>query len=87
MDDEPLILSSAHRHGVPEADILNAYAFTVGSFVDGRGVRPLVMLLGLSTAGEVLEIGVVEREDYQAVCIVHAMRARPDTLRKAGMWR
>ncbi|WP_068427003.1 hypothetical protein [Piscicoccus intestinalis] len=85
MDDEPLILESARRHGIDDDDILSAYAFVIGSFVDERGPRPLVMLVGLSTSGAVLEIGVVDRPDYGIICVVHAMTARPETLKKAGV--
>ena len=85
MDDEPLILPSAHRHGINDRDILSAYALVVGSFTDARGARPLVMLIGSATFGDLLEIGVVAREDYDAICVVHAMRARPESLRKAGL--
>lgn len=43
------------------------------------------MLVGLSTSGAVLEIGVVDRPDYGIICVVHAMTARPETLKKAGV--
>jgi hypothetical protein len=88
VDDEPLILASAKSHEVSDEDILNAYSFALGYYVDESGERPLVMFVGTGGSGVVLyEIGVVEREDYDATCIVHAMEARDATLRKAGLSR
>lgn len=86
VDDEPLILGSAKDHNVADEDILSAYTFALGFYVDDTGERPLVMLVGPGIAGVTLyEVGVVERQDYDATCIVHAMQARPKTLRKAGV--
>ncbi|MDR2974803.1 MAG: hypothetical protein LBV00_08840, partial [Propionibacteriaceae bacterium] len=62
MDDEPLILGSADRHGVNDNDMLNAYAFALASYVDDSGDRPLVMFVGPGASGVTLyEIGVAER--------------------------
>jgi len=84
--DEPLILGSAHRHQVSDEDMLNAYAFALAWFVDESGTRPLIMLIGPSLSGStLLEVGVVVRPDYDAICIVHAQAARVDTLRKGGL--
>ncbi|MDR1186675.1 MAG: hypothetical protein LBK95_04365 [Bifidobacteriaceae bacterium] len=86
MDDEPLILASAKRHRLNDDDILNAYGFALAYFTDHSGERPLLMLLGPDCSGtSLLEIGVVERHDYDAVCIVHAMPARPASLQKGGL--
>jgi hypothetical protein len=88
VDDEPLILGSAKDHGVSDEDILHAYAFALGGYVDDSGERLLVMMVGPALTGvALLEIGVVERQDYDITCIVHAMPARAETLRKAGLTR
>ena len=88
MDDDPLILASAQHHGVPDDDILHAYAFAMAWYVDDSGDRPMVMFIGPARTGMILlEVGACEREDYDAICIVHAMRARPETLRKGGLTR
>jgi len=88
MDDDPLILESAKRHGIADEDMLHAYAFAVAWFVDDSSGRPLEMYIGPARTGMVLlEIGVAQREDYDAICIVHAMTATKATLRKGGLTR
>lgn len=76
MDSEPPVVpDSAGRQGVDEEDALHAYAFAVDSFIVG-----VVMYIGPSRAGRLLEIGAVEWHDE--VAIVHAMPARPKFLRR-----
>jgi hypothetical protein len=73
-------MESAGRHGVGDEDILSAYAFAIGWFVGESGDRPLAMLIGPDTSGaRLIEVGVVQREDYGATCVVHAMAARDET--------
>lgn len=64
--------ASAHKHGVPIEDMQHALRHHLQAFPqDERGFR---MFVGSSTTGELLEIGVVTRDD-QAL-IVYAMPAR-----------
>jgi hypothetical protein len=74
MQNEPIILPSAHRHGVPEEDMLHALRNTTGRpFVMDDG---MVMWIGAARDGELIEVGVIEWYDVDA--IAHAMRpARP----------
>jgi hypothetical protein len=72
VDDEPLILASARKHGVDDDDILHAYAHPVGFFQLPEGV---LMVVGPAFNGvTLLEIGFVHR--YGAVAVIHAMSAR-----------
>ena len=75
-DEPPIVLHSASRHGIAEGDMLHAWAFAAASYDLGDG---LVMFIGPDRAGNLLEVGVVEW--YEAVAVVHAMRARPRFLR------
>lgn len=70
------ILGSARKHGVADEDIRHALAnaFRWHDLDDG-----LVMAIGPSQAGHLLEIGVVTADDDEPV-IVHAMPARPQFL-------
>lgn len=77
MDDEPpVVLRSASRHGVRDADALHAWAFATDSFDVGEG---MVMYVGPSVSGALLEVGVIQWHDTLAV--VHAMPARKKFLR------
>lgn len=67
--DEPLILHSAHRRGVSDGDILHALAHFAETFDVGEG---MTMVVGPDTAGNPIEVGVVER--YGGLCVVHAMK-------------
>ncbi|MGH3442935.1 MAG: hypothetical protein ACRDUY_13025 [Nitriliruptorales bacterium] len=78
MDSEPpVVLDSAARHGVSDADALHAYAFAIDSFIVGEG---MVMYIGPDRSGLLLEVGVVDW--HEALAIVHAMPARPRFLRR-----
>ena len=72
---DPVILATARKHGVPDEDILHAYRNPV------RVVRfdDLTMLIGPSTAGTFLEVGIVVGQE--ADFVVHAMTARHKFLR------
>ena len=72
MAPEPVIASSARRHGVDEEDMLHAYRNAIDAWALDEG---LVMLVGSDRSGALLEIGVVRSDDGTAV-IVHAMKAR-----------
>ncbi len=74
--DEPLVLESAHRHGVANDDALHAWALAIDAYDLGEG---LVMYIGPARSGDLLEVGVVEW--HGEIAIVHAMRARTRFLR------
>ena len=67
---EPQILPSARRHGTTDSDMLHAYFHPVRVFQ----LDDLVMLIGPSTTGALIEIGV--SNSHAADVIVHAMPAR-----------
>lgn len=68
---EPVILASARKHGVHDDDILHAYRHPTRVLQ----LDDLVMLIGPSQAGQLLEIGVSRAEGIDF--IIHAMPARP----------
>jgi hypothetical protein len=74
--EAPLIATSARKHGIPDNDMLHAFnhPILVDDLDDG-----LVMFVGADTAGNLLEIGVIDTTD--GPIIVHAMPARPKFLR------
>lgn len=74
--DDPVVLESATRHGVNEDDARHAWAFAIDTYTIGEG---MVMYIGPSRSGELLEVGVVEW--HSVLAIVHAMPARPKFLR------
>lgn len=75
-EDEPLVLESAGRHGVSDADARHAWAFAVDTWDLGEG---FVMYVGHDRAGRPLEVGIVEW--HGVLAIVHAMPAREKFLR------
>jgi hypothetical protein len=76
--DEPIILESAHRHGVAEDDILHALRFTIGHV---RQADDMVMFIGPDRAGTLIEVGVVIWWGGE-LAIAHALRpARTKYLR------
>jgi hypothetical protein len=83
VDDEPIVLESAFRHGVEEADILHAYANALVRLPSRE--RGLVMWIGPSCTGAILEIAT--NQWHGLTGIVHAMVARKSILREAGMIR
>ena len=72
---DPVVVSSARNHGVPDDDILHAYRNPVRVL----DVGDLVMLIGADRRGRMLEIGVTEAEGIDF--IIHAMPARAQFLR------
>jgi hypothetical protein len=72
---DPVILASARKHGISDADMLHAYRYPIRVFV----MEDLVMLIGADQAGRLLEVGVAEAEGFEF--IVHAMPARGRFLR------
>lgn len=72
---DPVILSSARKHGVTDIDMLHAYHHPVRVFA----LDDLTMLIGADSSGRVLEVGVANAEGFDF--IVHAMSARPKFLR------
>lgn len=72
---DPVVLPSARRHGITDADALHAYRQPIRVFdLDG-----LTMLIGADTTGRVLEIGVAVGDGVEF--IVRAMPAREKFLR------
>ncbi len=72
---DPVILRSARKHGIGDADMLHAYRNPIRAFE----ADALTMLVGADAAGRLLEVGVVTAEGIEFV--VHAMPARPKFLR------
>lgn len=68
--EPPLVLQSAARHGVAEDDALHAWAFATAAYhIDAD----MVMYIGPTRSGDLLEVGVVEW--HETLAIVHAMPA------------
>lgn len=74
--DAPLIAASARKHGIHDDDMI--HAFNHPMFVDDLD-DGFVMFVGADTAGNLLEVGVVDSAD--GPIIAHAMSARPKYLR------
>jgi hypothetical protein len=74
--DAPLIASSARKHGIHDADMIDAFSnpIFVDELEDG-----FTMFVGSDPAANLLEIGVVDTSD--GPIIIHAMPARPKYLR------
>jgi hypothetical protein len=74
--EEPIIATSAFKHGLGRDEILHAYRNPIRVWDLGEG---FTMMIGANHAAIVLEIGYVEGDT--ATVIVHAMRARQKFLR------
>jgi hypothetical protein len=75
--DEPIVLASAHRHGVQEEDMLPAVRHAVRWFtLDDE----MTMVIGPSTTGALLEVGTVGWHGDR-LASVQAMPAREKILR------
>jgi hypothetical protein len=72
---DPVILSSARKHGISDDDMLHAYRNPIRVFA----IDDLVMLVGADEGGRLLGVGVATAEGVDF--IVHAMAARPRFLR------
>lgn len=59
---DPVILSSARKHGVVDGDMLHAYHHPVRVFA----LDDLTMLIGADEAGRVLEVGVASAEGFES---------------------
>lgn len=76
--DEPIVLESAHRHGVSDEDMLHALRFAIRHITQADD---MVMFIGPDPAGSLLEVGVVIWWGGE-LAIAHAMRpARTKYLR------
>jgi len=74
--EQPLVVSSAHKHGCDKETILHAFNNPIRSEdLDER----LTMIIGPGHDGQVYEIGVVSSDE--GPIIVHAMLARAKYLR------
>lgn len=74
---EPVVLPSARKHGIADADMLHAWRQPVDAWELDEG---LTMLIGPDRAARLLEVGVADSQDGPV--IVHAMTARPKFLRR-----
>ena len=75
---EPLILQSAHRHGVNEHDMVHALRFAIHHV---KQADDMVMFIGPDAAGTLIEVGVVIWWGGE-LAIAHALRsARTNYLR------
>ena len=70
---DPVVLASARRHGISDADLLHAVRNPIRTFLVGA---EMTMLIGGDTTGRLLEVGVVDSRDEPGLVIVHAMPAR-----------
>lgn len=69
MESEPIILSSAHRHGVSDAAMVHALRFPLRHFVQDNS---MTMFIGPDETGILVEVGVVEW--HETIAIAHAIR-------------
>jgi transposase-like protein len=74
---DPVIADSARKHGVADDDMLHAWRNQVGARYYDDG---FTMVVGPDRAGNLREVGTVDADD--GMVIVHAMQARPSTLRE-----
>lgn len=72
---DPVIIASARKHGLHDDDILHAYSHPVRVLQ----LDDLVMLIGPSRTGQLLEIGVSHADGIDF--IIHAMPARAKFIR------
>ena len=66
---------SAFRHGVLENEIIHALTHPLKHFE----LEEIVMIIGPDLAGNILEIGVIEKSDD--LVVIHAMKARKEFFR------
>lgn len=77
MEPDPIILESAHRHGVRPDAMLHALRYPVRHFVQDDS---MTMFIGPEVTGTLVEVGVIEW--HGVLAIAHAMRpARSKYLR------
>jgi hypothetical protein len=76
--EEPIVLDSAHRHGVTEDDMLHALRFAI---LHVRQADDMFMFIGPDRSGTLVEVGVVIWWGGE-LAIAHALRpARTKYLR------
>jgi hypothetical protein len=63
---EPVIASSARKHGIDDEDLLHAYRNATDAYALEES---LVMLVGPARTGALLEIGVVRSEEGTPVIV------------------
>jgi alanyl-tRNA synthetase len=69
-----IIIDSAHKHGISDADIVHVFENAVNSIIlEEFPVK--VMLFGFDTAGRALEIGYFVNDNGDEI-IMHAMKLR-----------
>ena len=71
----PVIVATARKYGIHDDDMLHAYRHPTRVLV----LDDLVMLIGASRAGQLLEIGVRNADGIDF--IIHAMPARAKFIR------
>ncbi|GAA1318613.1 hypothetical protein ACFSWE_07135 [Leucobacter albus] len=77
MEPKPIVIDSAHRHGVTESAMLHALRFAVHYFVQNDS---MTMFIGPDETGVFVEVGVIEW--HGVIAIAHATRpARTKYLR------
>ena len=69
-----VILSSAHKHGISDADIALVFENAINSIILEE-FPPKVMLFGFDSMGRALEIGYFVNECGEHI-IIHAMKLR-----------
>lgn len=67
MASEPIVASSARKHGISDQDMLHTYANPIRIYEIGEG---LVMFIGSDRSARMLEVGVVDGD--LAPVIVHS---------------
>lgn len=73
--DAPIILESAHRHGVTEHDMLHAVRFAIHHINQADN---MVMFIGPDAAGTLIKVGVVTWWGGE-LAIAHALRPARST--------
>ena len=73
LDDEPIVLDSARKHGVADDDMLHALRNFVRAFAEDEG---FTMVVGPARDAELLEVGFIEATDSGRMLVIHAMVAR-----------
>ena len=68
MQDGPIILETAGRHGMNDEDILHALRHEHHHFVGNDG---MVMIVGADQSGTLIEVGLIER--HGELVVAHAM--------------
>jgi hypothetical protein len=76
IDVDPIIIASARKHGVHDADIAHAYDHPIRIYEMDESMH---MIIGPTRTGALIEVGVVGTPDRTVV--VHAMAARAKFLR------